>query len=137
MHPFSTPEKEVEEGFILNKWAHLFQASAPFLYHQKTLKNLQYSRPTCICSGDIFNRYYFSYFLGLDEDSPRPMECFDFVCRAPTDFFKSRRLHPPLLRSQANLENLILAAEALQKGDPDKEHKNNSDITISCSNSDT
>jgi len=46
----------------------------------------------------------------LDEDHPRPMDCFDFVCRARTDLFKSRVLHTPFLRSQSNLSCLIQAA---------------------------
>lgn len=49
----------------------------------------------------------------LDEDHPRPMECFDFVCRASTNLFKSRVLHTPYLRSQANLSCLIQAAEQI------------------------
>lgn len=49
----------------------------------------------------------------LDEDTPRPMECFDFVCRASTDLLKSRILHTPYLRSQSNLSCLVQAASQL------------------------
>ena len=42
------------------------------------------------------------------------MDCFDFVCHAPSDLYKSRILHPPYLKSQANLCNLIEAAELIE-----------------------
>ncbi|XP_002162602.2 GATA zinc finger domain-containing protein 1 [Hydra vulgaris] len=50
------------------------------------------------------------FLPGLDEDVPRPMDCFNFVCHAPSDLYKCRILHPPYLKSQANLSNLFEAA---------------------------
>jgi len=55
------------------------------------------------------------FIPGLDEDKPRPMACFDFVCRAPNDLYKSRILHPPLQHSHSNLENLFAAAQTVRE----------------------
>ena len=54
-------------------------------------------------------------FLGPDEDTPRPMECFEFVSRAPTNLFRLRTSYPPFLRSKANLSSLLIAADDLLK----------------------
>lgn len=49
---------------------------------------------------------------GLDEDTPRSMDCFNFVCRASDGLFKTKNSHPPYLRSQSDLNNLIYVANA-------------------------
>jgi len=64
----------------------------------------------------------------LDEDHPRSMDCFDFVCRATTDLFKSRVLHTPYLRSQSNLSSLIQAAT--QIGDIESDGKEARDADV-------
>ncbi len=48
---------------------------------------------------------------GPDEDIPRPMECFEFVSRAPTNLFKLRTSYPPYLRTKADLSSLLAAAD--------------------------
>jgi len=50
---------------------------------------------------------------GLDEETPRPMSCFSFVCRASTNLFKAPNMHPPYHRSQCDLNNLIHVANAM------------------------
>ena len=57
----------------------------------------------------------FPFILGLDKDITRSMECFDFVCRAPTNLFKSKCTHPPFLRVQSNLYSLLLAANCIDE----------------------
>lgn len=60
----------------------------------------------------------FSYLIsaGPEEDTPRPMECMEFVCRAPTELFKSRREHPPfVIPRPPDLNDLTTAAEMLLK----------------------
>uniref|UniRef100_A0A8C5QAA2 GATA zinc finger domain-containing protein 1 n=1 Tax=Leptobrachium leishanense TaxID=445787 RepID=A0A8C5QAA2_9ANUR len=41
-----------------------------------------------------------SYIIGPDEDLPRKMECLDFVCHAPSEYFKSRSSPFPTLPSR-------------------------------------
>lgn len=56
----------------------------------------------------------FFLFSGPEEDTPRPMECMEFVCRAPTELFKARREHPPfVVPRQPDLNDLATAAEQL------------------------
>ena len=55
------------------------------------------------------------------------MECFDFVCRAPTNLFKSKYSHPPFLRVQSNLDSLILAAKCI---DEEENPDDNPDVNI-------
>lgn len=51
------------------------------------------------------------FLPGPDEDIPRPMECFEFVSRAPTNLFKLRTSYPPYLRTKADLSSLLAAAD--------------------------
>ncbi|KAL9967322.1 hypothetical protein ACROYT_G025523 [Oculina patagonica] len=54
------------------------------------------------------------FLPGPEEDTPRPMECMEFVCRAPTELFKARREHPPfVVPRQPDLNDLATAAEQL------------------------
>ncbi|KAK2558663.1 GATA zinc finger domain-containing protein 1 [Acropora cervicornis] len=54
------------------------------------------------------------FLPGPEEDTPRPMECMEFVCRAPTELFKAKREHPPFIfPRQPNLHDLASAAELL------------------------
>jgi len=41
------------------------------------------------------------------------MACFDFVCRATSSLYKTRNIHPPYLRSQSDLNNLIYVANVM------------------------
>ncbi|KAM4705630.1 GATA zinc finger domain-containing protein 1 [Rhinophrynus dorsalis] len=41
-----------------------------------------------------------TYIIGPDEDLPRKMECLDFVCHAPSEYFKSRSTPFPTLPSR-------------------------------------
>ena len=54
------------------------------------------------------------FSAGPEEDTPRPMECMEFVCRASTELFKARREHPPFVIPRApDLNDLATAAEML------------------------
>lgn len=54
------------------------------------------------------------FLPGPEEDTPRPMECVEFVCRAPSDLFKEHRRHPPfVIPKQPDLNDLASAAELL------------------------
>lgn len=54
------------------------------------------------------------FLSGPEEDTPRPMECMEFVCRAPTELFKARREHPPfVIPRPPDLNDLATAAELL------------------------
>ncbi|XP_018413088.1 PREDICTED: GATA zinc finger domain-containing protein 1 [Nanorana parkeri] len=41
-----------------------------------------------------------TYIIGPDEDLPRKMDCLDFVCHAPSEYFKSRSSPFPTLPSR-------------------------------------
>ena len=61
---------------------------------------------------------YLSYgnlfiFKGPDEDTPRPMECLEFVSRAPTNLFRLRTSYPPYQRTKPDLNSLLSVAEDL------------------------
>lgn len=57
-----------------------------------------------------------SVFLpGPDEDMPRPMECFEFISRAPSNLFKLKTSYPPYLRTRVDLASLLSTAEELLK----------------------
>ncbi|XP_031559413.1 GATA zinc finger domain-containing protein 1-like [Actinia tenebrosa] len=54
------------------------------------------------------------FLPGPEEDTPRPMECLEFVCRAPSELFKAKRDHPPfVMPKQPDLNDLTTAAEML------------------------
>lgn len=54
------------------------------------------------------------FLPGPEEDTPRPMECMEFVCRAPTELFKARRQHPAFVTPrQPDLNDLATIAEQL------------------------
>jgi len=59
------------------------------------------------------------FLPGPDEDIPRPMECFEFISRAPTNLFRLRTSYPPFLRSKPDLSSLLDAAEDLNSNDQD------------------
>jgi len=68
---------------------------------------------------------------GPDEETPRPLECFDFVCRASNDFFKARTTHTPFLRSQADLNSLIYIAQTvLQSQEENKDSALNGEAGV-------
>lgn len=79
------------------------------------LVNLEHNAsPICYCNWCLKLKLVFtSTTIGLDEETPRPLTSFDFVCRASTGLFKSPNVHLPYQRSQTNLENLIYVANAL------------------------
>ena len=56
-------------------------------------------------------------FLGPDEDTPRPMECLEFVSRAPTNLFKLRTSYPPYKRTKPDLTSLLSVAQEILKQD--------------------
>ena len=62
---------------------------------------------------------------GPDEDTPRPMACFEFVSRAPTNLFRLRTSYPPFVRSKADLSSLLAVADDLLKSN-DEDLPNNS-----------
>lgn len=65
----------------------------------------------------VANLHHFDPMLfvpGLDEETARPMECFSFVCHAPTNLFKARGVHPPYHRTQSSLDNLIYVAQSMK-----------------------
>ncbi|CAG2180186.1 unnamed protein product [Oppiella nova] len=41
-----------------------------------------------------------TYFLGPEEDIPRKLECMNFVCHAPSDYYKDRYSPYPTLLSR-------------------------------------
>ena len=54
-------------------------------------------------------------FIGLDEELPRALASFDFVCHAKIGLYKTAsHIHPPYQRSQTNLDNLIYAANSMK-----------------------
>ncbi|KXJ28303.1 GATA zinc finger domain-containing protein 1 [Exaiptasia diaphana] len=54
------------------------------------------------------------FLPGPEEDVPRPMECLEFVCRAPSDLFKAHRDHSPfVVPKQPDINDLTIAAELL------------------------
>ena len=56
--------------------------------------------------------------IGPEEDTPRPMECMEFVCRAPTELYKAKRDHPPfVIPRQPDLNDLAAAAEQILQND--------------------
>ena len=56
----------------------------------------------------------FFIFPGPDEDIPRSMDCIEFVCRAPSELFKSFDRHPPFVEPRRpNLDELTMAAEQI------------------------
>lgn len=58
------------------------------------------------------------FLPGPEEDAPRPMECMEFVCRAPTELFKAKRGHPPFVfPRQPDLHDLASAAELLLRNE--------------------
>ena len=56
-------------------------------------------------------------FLGPDEDTPRPMECLEFISRAPTNLFKLRTSYPPYKRTKPDLTSLLSVAQEVLKRD--------------------
>eukprot|EP00794_Sanderia_malayensis_P003387 gene3387-3877_t len=53
------------------------------------------------------------FLPGPDEDTPRPMECFEFVSRAPSNLFKMKTSYPPYSRTRADLSSLLIAADEI------------------------
>ncbi|XP_065053673.1 GATA zinc finger domain-containing protein 1-like [Rhopilema esculentum] len=53
------------------------------------------------------------FLPGPDEDTPRPMECLEFVSRAPTNSFRLRTSYPPYQRTKPDLNSLLSVAEGL------------------------
>lgn len=51
--------------------------------------------PTLASPKDYFDPA--TYIIGPDEDLPRKMDCLDFVCHAPSEYFKSRSSPFPTL----------------------------------------
>ncbi|XP_077346926.1 GATA zinc finger domain-containing protein 1 [Lithobates pipiens] len=54
--------------------------------------------PTAASPKDHFDPA--TYIIGPDEDLPRKMDCLDFVCHAPSEYFKSRSSPFPTLPSR-------------------------------------
>lgn len=54
--------------------------------------------PTAASPKDYFDPA--TYIIGPDEDLPRKMDCLDFVCHAPSEYFKSRTSPFPTLPSR-------------------------------------
>ena len=77
------------------------------------------SIPSFLCNSDASWPYSVIFVTGPDEDTPRPMECFEFISRAPTNLFRLRTSYPPFLRSKPDLSSLFEAAEDLNSKDKD------------------
>ena len=77
------------------------------------------SIPSFICKDDASWPNSLVFIPGPDEDIPRPMECFEFISRAPTNLFRLRTSYPPFLRSKPDLSSLLEAAEDLNSNDQD------------------
>ncbi|KAK3609860.1 hypothetical protein CHS0354_015051 [Potamilus streckersoni] len=57
--------------------------------------------PTQKTQGDMFDPH--TYILGPEEDLPRKMEYMEFVCHAPSDYFKAKKAPYPTISSKPEL----------------------------------
>ncbi|XP_046864920.1 GATA zinc finger domain-containing protein 1-like [Xenia sp. Carnegie-2017] len=89
------------------------------LYYAQTRGFLQdqYACKSCVLTWLIptipnpsnFDPMYF--IQGPHEDTPRSMDCIEFVCRAPSELFKKFDCHPPfVLPRKPNFDDLVQAA---------------------------